>query len=143
MRIRAPNADFEAVKAILAERQGHAQAITIDNLAILAGFLLPNRDDESVRPDRRRCELVLQTRRGDFPFPVISCARGIYRVRTAVEANAYLSSMLSRHAEMSHTMTDVRAKLKAAGFIQEEPWRFSDPPSAQGELPFVNERKSA
>lgn len=131
--------DFEVIRDILADCVGKENAITIEQLALRAGFLREVKDpvgNADVEPDRRRVELVLQLRRGEFARPVLTCGRGVFLATRASEANAYFASMNSRHAAETQTMMAVRAQMKQAGFIQTGPWEFREPPASNPELPW-------
>lgn len=92
MHTPTPEAEqyFERVKAILAARLGHENAITIDTLCRESGCVRLDRDTGELVPDRRVMEDILETRNAEFPFIVGAGAKGIFAVATAAELNRYL-----------------------------------------------------
>lgn len=134
MKLQPTQADFETVREILRKCVGAANAVTIDQLTAKAGFLHYASDGVSLIPDRRRTELILQLRRRDFGFPVVTCGRGVYVADGPDAINKYFAQMNSRHAAETLTMTAVRDAAKAAGFVQTGPWEFTQPPGTQPEL---------
>lgn len=117
--------EFEAVRRVLCTRRGRRNAITIDQLVVLAGL-----------QNRRACEDLLETRLADFQFPLVADSAGYYIPNTAAEINHYLDSLQSRAVKIFLRRRTVIRKANAAGFPRPGK-HFADPPAVQKELAFV------
>lgn len=99
---------FRALRAKLIHATGQNAAMSIDQLTRDAGI-----------PDRRTCEVILETRLEDFGFVLVSGSKGYYRPTTAESVNRYLASLESRIKCLSVRHTRVSHMAKLAGFIHE------------------------
>jgi hypothetical protein len=129
-----PREDFDAIRKILVQHRGKANAITQPQLAVVVGFFLSDGE-----PDVRRVQQVLQHYRRDFPLPLVSGGKGVYLAANAGEVNEWFDAMNSRHAAETETMCAVRDVAIAAGMIQTAPWRVAAPGKTehQSEMPII------
>lgn len=117
--------EFENVRRILVEHRGRANAITIDQLAFLAGL-----------PSRRACEDLLETRLADFQFILVADSAGYYIPTCAAEINHYLDSLQSRAVKIFQRKRRVIRKALTSG-LPRQGKHFIDPPAVQKELALV------
>ncbi len=117
--------EFESVWRILVNHKGKDSAITIEQLAFLAGL-----------PNRRSCEDLLETRLNQFPFPLVADSNGVYIPVTADEINHCLNSLRGRAIKIFRRRKILTSKASATGFPRLGK-AFADPPAVQKELALI------
>jgi hypothetical protein len=113
---------FLAVRAVLSACVGRERAMTID--------VLTQRCELS---GRRQCEQVLEERLADFPFLLVSGARGYWIPTQAEDVNGYLESLGGRTLALFRRRRLVIRKAMVNGFRRCGK-RFENPPGGQMEL---------
>lgn len=99
---------FARIRARLVHARGSALAVTLPELARELGAR------------RRNVEIIINRRRADFPFLLVSGGAGLFVPTADAELNRFLHSLHSRHREMQRTEAIARRKALATG------WRFED-----------------
>jgi hypothetical protein len=120
--------DFAVVRGILEGRVGRAAAITKAEITQRAGWRLPDG-----RPDRRRTELVLETRRADFPFMVVASGDGVYLAAGVEDLNNEYRRRRSYIRSIASGWRDVKRLAIARKFV----WKgdhFEAPPPRRDTL---------
>ena len=110
------NTYFDRVRALLSARIGAAAALTIDQIVELAGL-----------PGRRAGEQLLETRLGDFGFPLCAGSSGYFVPASPDEINHYLNSLKSRIRCIAIRLRTVRQNAAQAGWARDGQ-QFSKPP---------------
>jgi hypothetical protein len=100
---------FAAIRSALCYTVGEGNALTIDELAQVAGL------------DRRRTEHLLETRFADFPFLMASGPRGYFRPQTPDEVNHYPLSLQSRIKCLALRLRAYRRQAAREGWRRDQP----------------------
>ena len=108
--------DFLRVRALLATRIGEAAALTIDQIVELAGL-----------PGRRAAEQLLETRLGDFGFPLCAGSSGYFVPASPDEINHYLHSLKSMIRCIAIRLRNVQQNATRSGWARDGQ-QFSKPP---------------
>jgi len=108
--------DFARVRDLLKDRIGEASAVPLEQLVELAGL-----------PNRRAAEQLLETRLGDFGFPLCAGSSGYFVPESAEEINHYMHSLKSRIRCIAIRLRTVRQNATQAGWARDGQ-QFSKPP---------------
>lgn len=112
---------FHALRAALARAHGPEQALTLDELAAIAGT------------SRREVESIMETRFLDFGFPLVSGSSGYWIPAEADEINHYIRALRSRAFKIFLRAQRAARAARTAGWPQQGR-TFFNPPARQGEL---------
>lgn len=126
---------FRRMRTILATRIGESSAITIDDLAKAAGLSRVDKHGALV-PLRRSAEQILEERFAEFPFLLVSGARGYYRPSHAGELQRYYNSLRSRLVKLCLRQRTLRAKAATCGFVRQDGTWAQAAQAAQVEMPY-------
>lgn len=113
------DAAFEMMVRALEIRVGEQYAITIDELAIVAGLWKLEKNENGVlvkKPIRRSAEHILETRFGDFPFLIVSGSSGYFRPDHPEQVEHWWRTCHSRIKALGIRMHTGRIKAAASGF---------------------------
>ncbi len=108
--------DFLRVRTLLQARVGEAAALPLDKIVELAGL-----------PSRRAAEQLMETRLGDFGFPLCAGAGGYFVPESPEEINHYLLSLKSRIRCIAIRLRTVQQNASRAGWARDGQ-QFSKPP---------------
>jgi hypothetical protein len=110
------NEQFQAVIRVLVDARGEANALTLDEITARAGL-----------PNRRTTETLIETRLGDFPYPLVAGGAGYFIPVQAEQINKYIRSLGSRMVSLAIRKRAVVRKALAQGWKREGKW-FARPP---------------
>jgi len=74
---------------------------------------------ESIGCSRREVEQCIEHNLGQFPWPIVTGANGVYIPTQAQDLNAYIHQLHSRHRRMQLREATVRRKARLAGWPEE------------------------
>jgi hypothetical protein len=113
---------FLEVRGVLSRCVGREGALTIEALTLRCCL-----------NGRRQCEQILEERLADFPFPLVSGAKGYWIPVAAEDVNQYLDSLGGRALALFRRRRLVVRKALSNGFRRCGK-RFENPPGGQMEL---------
>ena len=128
---------FCRMRNILALRFGENAAITIDELAMASGLSRVDKHGALV-PMRRHAETILEERFSEFPFLLVSGARGYYRPANPGELARYYNSLRSRLVKLCLRQRTLRAKAATSGFVREAGTWATASRAKQQEMPYYD-----